>query len=85
MQAKSKRNRKKPETELFAFWIITFEPIKTKTCLASQSDGLNKGILSELQFCERNLGMYLAKIWLEMIVKRPFISSSKFWASVKVM
>ena len=48
MQAKSKRNRKKPETELFAFWIITFEPIKTKTCLAPQSDGLNLSFVKEI-------------------------------------
>ena len=48
MQAKSKRNRKKSETELFAFWIITLEPIKTKTCLAPQSDCLNLSFDKEI-------------------------------------
>ena len=35
--------------EVFAFCVITFEPVKIWTCSARQNDGLN----SEPQFCER--------------------------------
>ena len=34
------QSRKKNEMEIFAFGVITFEPIKIQTCLAPQNDRL---------------------------------------------
>ena len=35
------QNHKKMEMEIFAFCVITFEPIKIQTCSAPQNDSLN--------------------------------------------
>ena len=35
------QNHKTPEAEMFAFCVITFEPIKIQTCLAPQNYNLN--------------------------------------------
>ena len=49
------QNHKITDMEIFAFCVITFEPIKVKTCSAPQNDRLN---------------LSFVKNWLEMVVKR---------------
>ena len=39
---------KKKEAEIFAFCVITFEPIKIKTCSAPQNDRLNFSFVKDI-------------------------------------
>ena len=64
------QNQYKPETEIFAFWAITREPIKIQTHSASQNDRQNLGFMKDI--------MNMAKKWLEIVVKLQF-SCRKFW------
>ena len=67
------RNHKNQETEIFAFCVITFELIEVQTGSAPQNDRLNFS-------CVKDIKVIGKKIWLEMVVKRTFISC-KFWAT----
>ena len=42
------QNRKKTETEIFAFCVINFELIKIYTCLASQNHRLNFSFVEDI-------------------------------------
>ena len=55
------QNRTKTKMEIIAFCVITFEPIKIKTCSAPQNDRLN---LSFVKYIHVD-----GEIWLEMVVK----------------
>ena len=55
----------------FAFFVITLEPIKVKTCLAPQNDRLN------LSFVKDN--HIFGEKWPDMVVKWPYISCHIFW------
>ena len=63
---------KNPETEIFAFCVINFEPIGIKTCLAPQNDRLNLSFVKDIHV--------VGKKWPEVVLKRPF-SIRKFWES----
>ena len=41
------QNCKKTELEIFAFCVITFEPIKIQTCSAPQKDRLNLSFVKD--------------------------------------
>jgi hypothetical protein len=42
------QNRKKRETDILTFCVITFEPIKFKTCSAPQNDRLNFSFVKDI-------------------------------------
>ena len=42
------QNRNKPETEIFAFWIISFEPNKILTRSAPQNDSPNLSFVKDI-------------------------------------
>ena len=56
--------------QIIAFCVITFEPIKIKTCSAPQNDRLN---LSFVKYIHVD-----GEIWLEMVVKRLLVSLLTF-------
>ena len=56
--------------EIIAFCVITFEPIKIKTCSAPQNDRLN---LSFVKYIHVD-----GEIWLKMVVKRLLVSLLTF-------
>ena len=64
------QNRKNLEMEIFAFCVITFEPIITQIRYAPQNDPLNFSVVKD----EHTNG----KKWPEMVVKRPFMSQFHF-------
>ena len=56
--------------EIIAFCVITFGPIKVKTCSAPQNDRLN---LSFVKYIHVD-----GEIWLEMVVKQLLVSLLTF-------
>ena len=78
------QNRKKTESEILTFCVITFEPIKFYTCSAPQNDCLNfnfvKGIHVVGEKIARNAQCFKVGYFMKMVGKRSF-SSRKFWAS----
>ena len=66
-----KNGKKKKEMEIFAFCVITFEPIISKTCQAPQNDRQNLSFVKD----EYAYGKKVArKGHTEMIYKGTFIS-----------
>ena len=59
------QNRKKKEMEIFAFCVITFKPIISKTCYAPQNDHQNLSLVKD----EHTYG----KKWLEKVVQWSFM------------
>ena len=43
------QNRKNPETEIFVFCVITFEPIDVQTHSAPQNDRLNLSFVKDMK------------------------------------
>ena len=64
------QNPKNSEMEIFAFCVITFEPIIIYIRYAPQNDPLNLSVVKD----EHTNG----KKWPEMVVKRPFMSQFHF-------
>ena len=64
------QNRKNLEMEIFAFCVITFEPIIIQICYAPQNDRLNLSFVID----EHTNG----KKCSEMVVKRQFMSQFHF-------
>ena len=61
--------------DIFAFFVITFEPIRIYICSAPQNDGLNYSFVKDIKiFVEKRL---------KMVVKRSFVSC-KFWSTVPI-
>ena len=58
---------------VFAFYVITFEPIKIKTCSALQNDRLNLSFVKDINVdCEKMTrnGYKMAKIIFESVFLR---------------
>ena len=62
------------EMEIFAFCVITFEPIEVQTCLSPQNDRLNLSFVKDIHVDGRKLARNGRKTAL-------FVSR-KFWLSV---
>jgi hypothetical protein len=62
--------QKKKEMEIFAFCVLTFEPIISKTCSAPQNDCHNLSFVKD----EHTYG----KKWSEKVVQRSFIKGHSF-------
>ena len=56
------------EKEIFAFYVIMFEPIKT--CSAPQNDRLNFSFVKDIHA--------VGKKWLETVVKQTFSPAANF-------
>ncbi len=50
------QNQQKPETEIFAFWAITREPIKIQIHTAYQNDRLNLGFMKDIHGYGKKMG-----------------------------
>ena len=61
---------KKKEIEIFAYCVITFEPIISKTCQAPQNDRQNLSFVKD----EHTYG----KKWPKKVVHRSFIKGHSF-------
>ena len=64
------QNRKKKEIEIFAFCVITFEPIKIQTCLAPQNDSLNLSFVKNINVVGETMARngYLMAIYESQIL-----------------
>ena len=62
--------------EKIAFCVITFDPIKIQPHSAPQNDRLNFSFVKDIHID--------AEIWLEIVVKRQFVSLLFFWTHFMV-
>ena len=56
--------------KIFAFCDIAFEPIKIQTCSAPQNNRLNLSFVKYIKVA--------GKKWLEMVIKRTFVSDNNY-------